>query len=138
MNAFTRPKMDSLKKKFTAEMIAATRYNIPLDMAYALWWADTRADSIGLHLSGTGRQIIKKTSLTCYPVNLPDAFLLTNRIIIGLNRCLVCPFYLSTRVTERSPKKYIELYGQQEATFLVLLGGDLNQFIDQMEMRIQP
>lgn len=117
-------------------MLSVVPYEIPFDIAYNLWWADTRVDWAGLGLSKTGRDVMKKTSYPCYPINLSDPFLITSKILLGLNRCLSVPFFLNLKITTASPHKTIEIFGEQEATFLILLGGDLNQFVDQMEIRI--
>ena len=93
-----------------------------LNMLYRAWWANWRtAEDRRFRLTEIGYTYFKDTAdIKFYEIKFPLGLMITNKVIIDLDRYLDCPYYIT--------KDSIVLTGEKAAVQLVLFDGDLKRF----------
>jgi hypothetical protein len=93
-----------------------------LTMLYRAWWANWRnAEDQKFKLTDTGYKYFTEIAdVKFYEIRFPRDLVLTNKMIIDLDRFNDCPYYVD------SEKIYVT--GEKTAVQLVLFDGDLTRF----------
>lgn len=93
-----------------------------VDMLYRAWWTSWRnAEDSRFQLTEKGYEYFSKIAdIKFYEITLPLGLVITNKMIIDLDRYIDCPFYLTN--------KAIMVTGEKAALQLVLFDGDLTRF----------
>lgn len=122
--------MENLKEQYTREMMAAVGYDVPYDLARSLWWQDARSTHGGLQLNFNGYSILTKIKKS-HNINI-DAYI-SPKIIVQLKNVLKNPYFLNHLDSKNKTHiLQLSLFGESEALFLIMLDGDINRFIEQM------
>ncbi len=93
-----------------------------LNMLYRAWWTNWRAaEDRRFRLTENGFKYFQDTAdIKFYKVKIPLKFVITNKVIIDLDKFITCPYFLD--------QEYIYVTTEQVAVQLVLFDGDLNRF----------
>lgn len=93
-----------------------------VDMLYRAWWTSWRnTEDRRFQLTERGYEYFTKVAgVKFYEIKIPSNLVITNKVIIDLDRYIDCPFYLTN--------KAIMVTGEKAALQLVLFDGDLTKF----------
>lgn len=92
------------------------------------WFMNIRKNG-GLRLTEMGCQyLVTKLNLKCYDIQIPRTVKLTMKRILILDNFLRCPYYLNLK------KHLIIVFGQHQASELIIYGNDLIQFFENYEI----
>lgn len=114
------------KLEITKTLISSdTNYNTnpkALNMLYRAWWVNWRtAEDRRFRLTDSGFKYFQETAdIKFYKVKIPLKFVITNKVIIDLDKFITCPYYLDP--------EYIYVTTEKVAVQLVLFDGDLDRF----------
>jgi len=93
------------------------------------WW-HTPLSPVGLRLTHTGAVFLKKTlNLSHYTCTIKKDYQHTLRLILSMNKHFASPFYFY----EAGGSKKIECFGETDATMLIMMDGDLQQYLENFE-----
>ena len=87
-----------------------------------VWWQNTREkDSGGLRLTEAGMLfLMEKLELATYDIPFPPDFKITTQVVIFLDKCIDCPYFLTNKgLTVTNEKKALELH---------LFSGDVRKY----------
>lgn len=89
---------------------------------YKAWWYNWRnAEDRKFRLTETGYNYFKDIAeIKFYDIRYPKGLVVTNKIVIDLDRYIDCPYYLD--------QKSIKVSSEKAAVQLVLFDGNLNNF----------
>lgn len=92
------------------------------DMLYRAWWVNWRsAEDRRFRLTDKGYDYFKNTAdIKFYQIRFPSTLVLTNKMVIDLDKFIDCPYYLTN--TD------ISVTSEKTALQLVLFEGDLSKF----------
>ena len=115
------------KRKLTEELIQhlPEQHKITVQEAIPLWWHNLRGSG-GMRLTRMGFETFTKLLDLEHYEYAVDPHLITNRMIIELDRKLQQPWYV---VFHKQMPKSIIFFGSKEA-MMANLYGDLKKFID--------
>lgn len=86
-----------------------------------LWWANPRNNERSFALTQNGYEAMAfRDGLKFYQIDLPDSLVVTNKVMVWLDKFIDCPYYLT--------KKSIYVSREKVAVQLVLFSGDLYKF----------
>jgi len=93
-----------------------------IPMLYKAWWSSWKNnEDRSFKLTNTGYKYFTETAdIKFYEIRFPVGLVLTNKIIIDLDRFIDCPYYIE--------KDKIYVTGEKVAVQLVLFDGDLTKF----------
>lgn len=93
-----------------------------IPMLYKAWWVNWKNnEDRSFKLTDSGFQYFSDNAeVKFYEIRFPVGLVLTNRIIIDLDRYIDCPYYI------KNDKIYVT--GEKIAVQLVLFDGDLTKF----------
>ena len=93
-----------------------------IDVMYRAWWTNWRSgEDRRFRLTDQGYSYFKdRADIKFYDIRFPHNFILTNKIIIDLDRFIECPYYVENNC--------IKVTGEKTALQLVLFDGDLDKF----------
>jgi hypothetical protein len=93
-----------------------------IKMLYRAWWANWKnSEDRGFRLTDAGYSYFKDIAdIKFYDIRFPRELVITNKIIIDLDKFIDCPYYLT--------KNQILVTGEKIAVQLVLFDGDLVKF----------
>lgn len=93
-----------------------------INMMYRAWWVNWRtAEDRRFRLTDQGyRYFIDRADIKFYQIKIPFKVIITNKIIIDLDKFIDCPYYLD--------KDDIYVTNEKTAVQLVLFDGDLARF----------
>jgi hypothetical protein len=91
-------------------------------MLYKAWWVNWRnSEDRRFRLTDNGYEYFTVTAeIKFYEIRFPIGLVITNKMIIDLDRYIDCPYYITS--------KSIMLTGEKSAVQLVLFDGDLTKF----------
>lgn len=93
-----------------------------VNMLYKAWWVNWRnSEDRRFRLTDSGYDYFKNIAeIKFYEIRFPIGLVITNKMIIDLDRYIDCPYYITS--------KGIMLTGEKSAVQLVLFDGDLTKF----------
>jgi hypothetical protein len=93
-----------------------------IPMLYKAWWANWKNnEDRSFKLTDSGYKYFNEIAeVKFYEIRFPVGLVVTNRIIIDLDRYIDCPYYIN------NDKIYVT--GEKTAVQLVLFDGDLTKF----------
>ena len=93
-----------------------------LQDSYKAWWYNWRnSENRKFRLTETGYQYFRHVAdIKFYEIKYPKELVITNKIIIDLDRYIDCPYYID--------KKSLMVSSEKVAVQLVLFDGNLNNF----------
>lgn len=93
-----------------------------IPMLYKAWWSSWKNnENRSFKLTDEGyRYFTDIADVKFYEVRFPKGLVLTNKMIIDLDRFIDCPYYIN--------KEKIYVTGEKVAVQLVLFDGDLSRF----------
>jgi len=93
-----------------------------VNMLYKAWWVNWRnTEDRRFRLTDQGYDYFKNTAdVKFYEIVFPLGLVITNKMVIDLDRYIDCPYYLTN--------KSIMLTGEKSALQLILFDGDLTKF----------
>lgn len=107
--------------------IVSTQLGWPIDPKgleknHAVIWQNTRNKSNGgFRLTDQGFEVFtEKMDMKSYDIEFPKEFVLTNQVVIWLDRFIDGPWYMT--------KKSIVVFKEKTAVQLVLFSGDVQKF----------
>ena len=119
------------KKEFTKlflEQAGIDASDNSVKMHMPLMWVTPRSP-IGLQMTYFGHNFLKsQLKLQSYMFTIKEDFQRNLKIILRMNKYLTGPFYLPR--FEDTKSKSIIMYGEQDAFMMGMMGGDLEQYLD--------
>ena len=115
----------SRKLEFIAEVLEKLREQYPdLTEKTCLreWFTDARESDATMRLTKHGFEFLQTNKIPNHTVTVLENWTMNSKNLLRM-RAISCPWYLN--------KKDIVLYGEQEASWLLLLAGDLDRFLQQ-------
>lgn len=93
-----------------------------IDHMYRAWWANWRSgEDRRFRLTDQGYSYFRdRADIKFYDIRFPMKFVLTNKMVIDLDRFIDCPYYID--------QTGIKVTGEKTALQLVLFDGDLSKF----------
>ena len=93
-----------------------------IDCMYRAWWTNWRSgEDRRFRLTDQGYAYFRdRAGITFYDIRFPRGLVLTNKMVIDLDRYIDCPYYIENNC--------IKVTGEKTALQLVLFDGDLNKF----------
>jgi hypothetical protein len=93
-----------------------------INMLYRAWWTNWRdAEDRRFRLTDKGYEYFHEIAeIKFYDIRFPMGLVITNKMIIDLDRFIDCPYYITP--------KGILVTGEKVAVQLVLFDGDLSKF----------
>lgn len=91
-------------------------------MLYRTWWTNYKnSENRHFKLTDSGYKYFKEVAdIKFYEIRFPRELVLTNKMIIDLDRFIDCPYYIN--------REKIYVTGEKIAVQLVLFDGDLSKF----------
>jgi hypothetical protein len=93
-----------------------------ITMLYRAWWVNWRsAEDRRFRLTDKGFDYFQNIAdIKFYEIRFPNNLVITNKVIIDLDKFIDCPYYVS--------QNGLHLTGEKAALQLVLFDGDLTKF----------
>lgn len=93
-----------------------------IDTMYRAWWTNWRSgEDRRFRLTDQGYAYFRdRADIKFYDIRFPSGLVVTNKMIIDLDRFIDCPYYIDNQC--------IKVTGEKTAVQLVLFDGDLSRF----------
>jgi len=87
-----------------------------------VFWNNPRdKEEGGWGITEYGHKVLQEIGLTCYPIDLSPDTVITNQVLIWMDRFLDGPWYWEN-------KKTLHVYKEKTAFQLILFSGDLHKY----------
>jgi hypothetical protein len=115
------------KKEYTKVFLEQAQYDCSETSVRAftkIWWVSPYSP-IGLRLTNDGSKFLTHVlKLESYKYQVTSDLPITFKAMLKMSKHLSAPFYLNPQT------KTMIFYGEQDATMLALMGGDLLTYLD--------
>jgi hypothetical protein len=115
------------KKEYTKVFLEQAQYDsseLSVRAFTKLWWVSPYSP-IGLRLTSDGSKFLTHVlKLESYKYQVTSDLPITFKAMLKMSKHLSAPFYLNPQT------KTMIFYGEQDATMLALMGGDLLTYLD--------